>query len=541
MLRGDAGIKKSTATRGNMFKAMFDNEKGGKGKMGAGMGLSMIPMAMSMSGDAKMQEVGNQLMMPAMAISTALMMIPGPAGWVVAGLIGLATVIGMGIAAKEKENAAVLKLGRAMSATQDKVVKFSEVTKTVSATQARQESQRVSIAGMGKNPNVAFGNQFLQSEAGKSLLADAKTQRAAGKSSTEIGQNMANQLGYQIAQGTITTEQAKSLALSLGNKLKDQSITATIVGQINSIFGPNGENIFTDPINVVIQQQQAAQRETSQVIDTSKYQTVEDVQQTNIDVATGKAKVSDNLFENMFAQQGAVAIANSEAQLQTYGGDKGKELVDEANQKQVGLIDPTKMNAAKSAMQSQLGTYGGMQGSLDIVNSFYDKQRATATTEAEILEIERNRATALTTAATANQKVFDNMKANRDLLNKSGGNYDTDIFKPQLQAKLKGTEFEQQADSLVEKINSIKDPDLKLRIQGQVLSGDLDPQFIEKLVGMQKGAQGAAFTAAYNLAVKTNGDALTTQVFFSTIQQWGKPANNNRDAQERPRGCPWCP
>ena len=229
------------------------NKKMGRGSsMGAGMALSMIPMAMSMSGDKKMAEVGNQLMMPAMGASMALMMLPGPIGIVVAGLIAVATGIGMFQASLDKARESGVKLANSMSMTNSKLIGLSEVYKTVSATETRQlvdKNNLGKITATGKMD--AKTSALMNTSFGKSMVSDIQNQLSDGKTYDIIGQNVASQLATAITQGVISDEQARQIAKGLGDKLKNQTITANIVGNLTGLVGVNAQNFKDNPSAVI--------------------------------------------------------------------------------------------------------------------------------------------------------------------------------------------------------------------------------------------------------------------------------------------------
>jgi TP901 family phage tail tape measure protein len=254
---------------GSSRASKFGNSKFGKfmgsgAGMGAAMGASIGIDALSAVGGPVGQVAG--ALAPVANFASLGMMI-GPEGALAgAALGGLVSVITLVTNAYNDQIKASQKLADSMSATTDKVVAMSQATGTVSYIEAARAKASTSAAGLGTGTTadaaLAAGNKILSTDIGKQILDDIATQSAAGKTGQEIGKNLAYQFSSYIAQGVLTTDQAKSLAASIGNKLNDQAITIAITGQMNTILGPNGENLKNNPLDVNIQLIQQSQQTT---------------------------------------------------------------------------------------------------------------------------------------------------------------------------------------------------------------------------------------------------------------------------------------
>jgi hypothetical protein len=241
----------------------------GKVAVGAGA-VSGLTLAASFAG-GKLGAIASSVLPFAFAlqgIAAALPLLLNP--WVAA----VAAVVAIGTVAwklnKDLETArkAGVELAKSMSMTSDKLQSLSEITGTVSASQEAEKRREDSLAGDTYSQRK-YGQNILESDFGKGLLSDINAQSISGASQEEIGKNIANQLSYSVLQGVVTTDQAKSIASALGTKLKDFTIPAVISGEIVSMFGPNGENLLTDPLKIALELQAEGQKTQSDAFNTA--------------------------------------------------------------------------------------------------------------------------------------------------------------------------------------------------------------------------------------------------------------------------------
>ena len=94
-----------------------------------------------------------------------------------------------------------------------------------------------------------FSTQFLQSEAGKSMLLDienvSRTRGSQGRNDAIL-----NQLLRGVVTKSITPEEAKAIALDIGTQLNDKNIGIRISGQISQLTGPNGEELAENILKI---------------------------------------------------------------------------------------------------------------------------------------------------------------------------------------------------------------------------------------------------------------------------------------------------
>ena len=224
----------------------------------AGMGAMMYGMSGAPGAD-----VAGQVAMPLMMLSAVLPMIASKTGMVVAGLAAVAGAFAYLIIQANEATKAGIKMGKSMSMTNKKLDEFASLNGVVTSSQEAIRVRDDQLTGESAKKRY-YGQNFLESEAGKSLLTDAESMTKSGQSNQEIAKNFSNQLSYAVLQGAVTQEQAASIAAALGEKLQDYSISANIVGNLTALYGRNGENLLTDPLKISLEiQKQASDQQLS--------------------------------------------------------------------------------------------------------------------------------------------------------------------------------------------------------------------------------------------------------------------------------------
>lgn len=237
------------------------------GRLGmAGMVAGGAMSAMSGMG-GPMGDVAGALGGPMMAISgltSVMSMIPGPAGIAVAAIGGLAAGIMYLNAESEKAKQAIRDQAASVSSGTKAMQAFAEAAGTMSpsdiANQRRTEATRTGQA------EATFGESYLASETGAAMLKGVRG-FVDSNGMAEASQKIANQLSTAVAAGILSAEQADSIAMALGDQLQSDTFAINIMGNMDKLIGPNGEEIGKDPIKVAIQISQAGQRELNNYLD----------------------------------------------------------------------------------------------------------------------------------------------------------------------------------------------------------------------------------------------------------------------------------
>jgi TP901 family phage tail tape measure protein len=230
-------------------KKGFDAAVGRAG--GALMGLTMVAgMAAAVPG--VVGETAQKVMLPLGAAATAMTMFPGKIGLIVAAFAALGAVAYGFKEELDKARKAARESAAATSAGSKAMENFAAAAGTTTATsvmnRVRQEEMAPFQVVTGKN---TFGNQFLQSEQGQTLLNEAKNSKMTG-SSEDTADKIGLQLSQAIASNILTKDQAFSIAMGLGEAMGDYDFAVDVNGRMVELLGPGGEDLLNDPLAVKI-------------------------------------------------------------------------------------------------------------------------------------------------------------------------------------------------------------------------------------------------------------------------------------------------
>jgi TP901 family phage tail tape measure protein len=233
----------------------------GMGMMGAGMAAGMMSMVPGQTG-----QIAGQLAGPLMMAGMAFQMMPAPIAAATVALGALAFGIYKYNDVLNKARKSGLELAASMSMSSEKMKELSEFTGTVSATELR-ERQSAQLFSTIEPTDVKFGQTFMGSEQGAAMLEDVRVMRESGMSQGDVASNIGRNLTNAMLQGVLTEEQARSIVMALGLQLKDFSIPMLVTAKINSLIGPNGVNLLTDPMSVAVDVQGSAIEEQGKMFE----------------------------------------------------------------------------------------------------------------------------------------------------------------------------------------------------------------------------------------------------------------------------------
>ena len=337
--------------------------------------------ALSMSSNATAQKMGGlinaitpvlfgfQILGPVLkGLATKIPFLTNPIGLVITGLVATAGILTYVVNKELKKTAdASAAMTRAMYGSSKTVegigAAFGRKTVTESLSERRAARAGGGITDAGKQ----FATDFIGTDAGKQLLADIEKAKKGGQ---DAATTIKNQLGKAILAGVITTDEAKAVASDIGIALKDQKLGVDAVGKIVALFGPNGEKLQNNILQIAA--------EISPKIDLAKI------------MAEAKKEVEDaNIFSRIFGIK-----ANQE--VETAGNKineilKGQNenisytianLTDQYENGKIGLKDYTA--AVKTETDKIINntteanrTFGQLLGKTDTeLQDMYDKNKA---------------------------------------------------------------------------------------------------------------------------------------------------------------------
>jgi TP901 family phage tail tape measure protein len=499
---------------------MMRQEKIGRFSGGASMALGTAGMGLMMSGNEK----GGMALMGASAVAGIAPMLANPVGAVAAGLLALTGTVYAFNHAMKKAREEGIALGNSMSMTNSKLIALSEITQKVSASEAADRKRQDRLSG-GTEKQRKVGQTILDSEFGKSLLADVNTQAKAGMSSQEVGKNIGVQLSSAMLSGVITSEQARSLSMALGNQLKDYPLSANIVGEIIQITGPNGENILKDPVKVALDIDEKTFNASQRMVNFAKEQ---DFSKSY----TGKGGTLGSAASALKGEKGYVqsklALVNP-AIYQDFFDPKKSGLDKTLSILTFGLTSSFFQIRDANAQTNKIRTAGAQlmiqefqnnQQLIDSLNKQYDIKLKTAKNEKEIAEIEAQRTSGLDALNNQNQIQLDAILASKEALGDTGwdaaikGAVDT-LYKEGPMAELKNV-------ALAE-LSTLENSSFKTQMQLEFASNLVDPMTLLELLNNPN------YQTAFNLLVNTTLGGNTAEA--SVISQLLSKAGLNTESK----------
>jgi len=150
----------------------------------------------------------------------------------------------------DKAQKEALEMANTLGAGKDAMESYSEFAGTVSAgdimDRQRQDAASPFNIQQGK---TTFGQSFVTSDQGKTMLDSLrKSMNTSGSAATQA--QLVNQLGTAVTSGVLTEGQARSIAAGLAQELGDASFGIKVNAELIDIFGPNGENLVNEPLEV---------------------------------------------------------------------------------------------------------------------------------------------------------------------------------------------------------------------------------------------------------------------------------------------------
>ena len=174
----------------------------------------------------------------------------GPVGWAAAGIMA----VGAGAYMLNKHFGdmakAAAKFAIETSATRESMKKMGELTGKVGASQImerrRQSSQYKKYNEDYRTPDP-FGKKYMSDTQGKDL------KKTFSKNMKDFGEqkavdDLSLKLANAVADGVLDKAQADSIAQALAMSLGKQSVALQVIGQMNTLVGPDGEDLKKEPL-----------------------------------------------------------------------------------------------------------------------------------------------------------------------------------------------------------------------------------------------------------------------------------------------------
>jgi TP901 family phage tail tape measure protein len=218
---------------------------------GAGSVAGMAAMAYGMSGGPG-AEIASMMSLPLMMLPAILPLLTNPIG------IAAVAIAGLGAAAffvneqfkKTRDKAAELALSLGSGTKALKPI--AEFAGQATATEIMARRRQSQFAPISENASK-FGNVFAQSEAGKAMITNLKTAVAGTAGRAGATQSLLGQLTTSVSSGLLTSGEAIAIAQEMGKQLGDEQIALDVTTRIVEVFGIDGKNLKTNPLQVRVQ------------------------------------------------------------------------------------------------------------------------------------------------------------------------------------------------------------------------------------------------------------------------------------------------
>jgi len=441
-----------------------------------------------------------KMMLGVSVISSILPLMTNP--W----MLAIAAVVGTGALLLKfnndikKAREAGINLAKAMTMSADDVKELSMMTGKPSASEIADRRRKNILGGGITEPQRQFGQNVLESEFGKKLLADVQTLSKTGMQPKDVAKNISTQLGQAVLQGVITMKEAASIASALGEKLGSYEIPLNITGNLNQIFGPNGENLKTDPLRIALEikkdsintQAQAFQQAIANrkpTVGLGAAQTIGGATAAGAAIGAGIGA-----FGGPFAPVTATGGAAIGAVVGAIGGT-GAAIINEGDKAKNAKLDA-------AALQLGIELVAQNQDLVDSLNQQYDVKVKQAKTTAEIDAIEKERKAAVDRLNAENTKTLQLLIEQRKQM--GDGTFNAAI-KAAADAMYKEGPMAVFKDQALEALNSLESSDFKAQLQLGFASGDIDPLTLTNILNLS--AQNKPIQQDIQFLINTEGFA----------------------------------
>jgi TP901 family phage tail tape measure protein len=485
------------------------------GRLGGAMGsasmmLGMTSMMPGVGDNPVMKAV--QGFMPALfglsAVLPMLAALPGPVSLVIAALGALGFGLYQYNAEIEKSREEGRELGNALSMSTDKLIEMSKVAGTVSATEVRRKEQEEQLTGTTEGQRQ-FGMNFMDSEAGSSLMEEINTITSSGLGMDAAAESMGRQLSMAVMQGVLSPEQANSVVAAIGAEMNDYQFSADIQGTMISLIGPNGKDITKEPLEVALAIQASGAEQITAFSDMINERLSKDFDLTQYVMSDSESKAKFDELEKDVQSQVEFRLSleedfgGSNPFLKAIAGFRGgladllplavddaaKEFISDASP----MADSLKLQSA--GIQLGINQISANQQILDSMESQYDQQiqsleaQLKSETNAEkrkqleqdILQIEKQKSGSIQTLNKENAAVLDQIVEMRDMYS------DTDAFDKAIESSVLSRFADDDpmkvfAEETLNTLEKLEDSDFKTNIQLGFASGEMSISNIQSLL-----------------------------------------------------------
>jgi len=218
--------------------------------LGGAVGIASGAAMIGSMAPGKVGEISQKVMMPLMGLSMILPMLKSPASAVAIGLTAtVASFVALRMAFDSAQKK-VLEESDKFKGSANAIQAIAKFSGKATASEQMDLRRKNSFSMLGPaTGKTTYGEAFVQTAEGKALTARISEQNAAGKGNV-AAKDLSGQLSASIMSGALDMSQAKSLAMNAARQAGDMSIGIKVIAELESLLGPNGENLINDPLTV---------------------------------------------------------------------------------------------------------------------------------------------------------------------------------------------------------------------------------------------------------------------------------------------------
>jgi LysM repeat protein len=426
----------------------------------------------------------------------------GPFGIAITGLAAAGGGLYMLDKAAEKAAKAQTELANKTQMTSATLKSIGEMTGKVGASEIMNKRRQEGTADLYTTnydrKGQQFGTTFLEGEPGKAMAAGfVENIKIVGKE--QAAQQFAANLALAVSDGVMTAVEASDVARQMSIKFSDTTLQPKVVGELNRLIGPYGQDLLKDPlgirINLIEDQAEIAKQGTEQIKSrisednssmNSRLSTIAQLipgGQLTQSILSGSATGKGYNFAEAFTQtsaekaasfgaaSGANNVASAQAQLDAFNLQAEKKIKELEVQRSL-----TTEKSKQAALDIEIGKAQDAQA--DGAQKIRDKIGETLQDQIELFRVASER-------AAVEGAFFDSLKESVKL-------------------KYKGTAMEGFTDNMLDKSADLKSKELEVTVNTIVASGQVNPMVMTDILDAFTGDEDG-LSKILDIGVKTHG------------------------------------
>jgi len=476
--------------------------RGGMG--GKLMGVSMLAMAGSMLPGA-LGQLSQKIMMATMAMAAFEQIMPmmtTPVGAAVTAFVAIGAAVWKLRSEFDSTRASVMKLHESIGASTNSLRQLSVGAGKVTAGEAMDRARANALQPYNvQSGKSTYGESFVQSENGKATLKNlqglmVQNGKVIAGGSDAAAQSLTSQLMAAVTSGALTKAQADSIAANMAVKLGDAGLGIKIRAKLDSVLGPNGENLLTDPLEIrlkVMQNQQNSANQATRTLNNNKiggFMSTKIATTGSIAASAGAGALTGAIIGGSIPILGETGVGEAiGAVVGTIVGSIGGYFKNRANNKKMAAL-------AGAAVAEQTMALQQNKEQLDSLDLYYQKKVDELKIQGQLVKAEEAQTRWTTERNKLVKEAAGYNKTIIDQYNQAGGNQEALLngAKNAVKDKWKGTNsaaFVDAAQNMLGDarsnggLNSGQEYLLTLKMS----TGELDPQQVLNLIDPNNNEQ----------------------------------------------------